>query len=428
MAIQTKKSISEEVNLDNHLGLDYSKLLAVDNLTVKDIPEFISTGNLMLNCAMTGNILGGIPAERATCLAGQSGSGKTYLCLNIAREAIKQGYVVVYFDSENAIDSSVLKSFNIDSNYFKYLGVGTIQEFRNIMTSLCDNLIEQRSKLKGKGDIPKTLVILDSAGNLASTKEIEDAKTNSDKADFTRQKLMKSLFRIIMSKLPQARTTFVFTQHTYATMDFISTERVSGGTGLIYAASNVLNLSKAKLKATGDTSAVYSGIIVTAKQEKNRFCKPYPVKFQINFNSGMNPYIGLQEYLSFENCGVGYGNLVTEGEYNKMSSSDKGKCHKVQGGYYKPSESARSLVNENGEVIPIKKLFTKEVFTDEVLERLDAVISKDLKYSKTSYGEETDMNNIIDNMDEEDVFSGTSGSNASIIDALSKKLAVEEQE
>lgn len=190
------------------------------------ISEYISTGNYMLNACMSGSILKGIPNNRSVCLSGESGVGKTFLLLNMCREAQKKGYFVIYYDSENAVDGEVAENFGIDLSLFRYEPVQTIQEFRSNVTNIIDTLIEQK-ELGNK--IPKLFIALDSAGNLASQKEIDDAKTFSDKADMSRAKMMKSLFRIMMSKLGIIEGSFIFTNHIYKTMDLYSQDIQSGG-------------------------------------------------------------------------------------------------------------------------------------------------------------------------------------------------------
>jgi hypothetical protein len=141
-----------------------------------------------------------------------------------------------------------------------------VQEFRSSVTALTDLLIEQRNK---GVEIPRILIALDSAGNLATQKEIDDAKNGSDKADMTRAKLLKSTFRILMTKLGICKIPFLFTNHTYMTQDLFAKQVGGGGTGPEYAASIILFLAKAKLSE----GAEQTGIIVTAKPNKNRFAK-----------------------------------------------------------------------------------------------------------------------------------------------------------
>jgi hypothetical protein len=139
-------------------------------------------------------------------------TGKTYLLLNAVRNAIAMGYYVVFYDSENAVDKKIMESFGIDTTKVRYEPMATLQEFRHHITSLIDQLVKKkREGIK----IPKLFFALDSAGNLPSKKEVDDAISGSEKADMTRAKLTKSLFRIITVPLAELKAPFVFTNHTY---------------------------------------------------------------------------------------------------------------------------------------------------------------------------------------------------------------------
>jgi len=139
-------------------------------------------------------------------------TGKTYLILNAIKQAQKLGYSIIFYDSENAVDKHLVEKFGIDPKTFRYEPCNTVQEFRSSVTAITDVLIEQKKKgIK----LPKIMVVLDSAGNLATQKEIDDAKTGSSKADMTRAKLLKSTFRIIMTQFGICKIPFLFTNHTY---------------------------------------------------------------------------------------------------------------------------------------------------------------------------------------------------------------------
>ena len=153
-------------------------------------------------------------------------TGKTYLLLNAIKQAQDLGYSIIFYDSENAVDKELVEKFGIDSSKFRYEPCNTVQDFRSSVTSLTDLLIEK----KNKGlELPKILIALDSAGNLATQKEIDDAKSGSDKADMTRAKLLKSTFRILMTKLGICKIPFIFTNHSYQTQDLFSRAVQGGG-------------------------------------------------------------------------------------------------------------------------------------------------------------------------------------------------------
>lgn len=373
--------------------------LMSDGAGVSAITEYIPVGNYICNACLTGSLFGGIPNNRSICLSGESGVGKTYLLLNIAREAQKKDYFVIWYDSENAIEAAQLKQFGVDPSRFRYEPVGTVQEFKTNITQTVDLLIEKKD---AGMTIPKVVFILDSVGNLATQKEIDDAKSGSDKADMTKAKQIRSIFRILMQKMGIIGATFAFSNHVYAATDsYVPTAIQAGGKGLVYGASIILNLGKAKLKEGTDNTQ--TGIIVTAKPEKNRFCKPVTVKFYISYVNGMNPYVGLEEYISFERCGIQRGKFITEKEYQKDPKPEYVKCENgdaVQ--YFVPSDTARGFCLDDGTTVPLNQLFTPRVFTRERLVRLDEYIKAQFKYADGTTPEDVfnddgdDVDDMID--------------------------------
>lgn len=365
----SKEFSFEDLNKEMSKISNYGDTL--DKSTISDIDEYIPSGNYMLNACLTGSLFKGYPNNRSVCVAGPSGTGKTFLILNAVREAQKKGYYIVFYDSENAVDREVVEKFGIDPSKMRYEPCNTVQEFRSSVTALTDTLIEQKNK---GAKIPKVMIVLDSAGNLATQKEIEDAKNNSDKADMTRAKLLKSTFRILMTKMGICKIPFIFSNHTYMTQDLFAKQVGGGGTGPEYAASIIMFLGKAKL--TEGTE--HTGIVVTVKPNKNRFAKPIPVKIHISFNKGMNPYVGLEEFINWENCGIQRGNIITDKQYEKLSDAEKNSCQAmadsdgVLSGYFMPKETARKLVVSHlNDTVELNQLFTSEVITKEVLESLD---------------------------------------------------------
>jgi RecA/RadA recombinase len=353
--------------------------LMSDGAGVSEITDYIPTGNYICNACLTGSVFKGAPNNRILCLSGESGTGKTYLLMNMAREAQKKGHYVIWYDSENAIELSQLVQFGVDPEKFRYEPVGTVQDFKTSITQTLDLLIEQK---ESGNQIPSIFFVLDSVGNLATQKEIDDAKSASDKADMTRAKQIRAIFRIIAHKMGVIGATLAFSNHIYMTTDLFAQRVQSGGKGLVYGASIILNLSKAKLKEGSDN--LQTGIVVTAEPDKNRFCKPVKVKFYISYVNGMNPYVGLEEYISFERCGIQKGKFITEKEYNKSPNSEYIRVEKQDGEivYFVPSETSRNYCLDNGETISPKELFTAKTFTNERLKRLDEYIQREFKYAE----------------------------------------------
>lgn len=324
--------------------------------TFSEVTEWIDTGNYHLNACVSGSLFGGWPNSRTCSIAGPSGTGKTYLILNSVKRAIDMGYNVVFYDSEAAVDKDLMVKFGIDIGKVNYQPINTVQEFRTSVTTITGKM--QEAKLAG-GKVPKIMIILDSAGNLATQKEIDDARSGSDKSDMTRSKILKSIFRIIMTPMADLKIPFLFTNHTYQTQDFISRQVAGGGTGPEYAASIVLFLNKAQLK---DSSGERSGIIVTAKPNKNRFAKPTNIKFHLDFSKGMNRYVGLEQYIDWEEIGI------TKGSIEK--------------GVKIPKSTARNWICKHLDgTVSNAEFFTEKVFTQEVLEKIEQRIKPLFNYN-----------------------------------------------
>lgn len=359
--------LSKEIKKVNpQSGMANEKLMSAVN-------GYIDSGNYMLNACISGSLFGGWPENRFSILAGESSTGKTYVCLSAVKRAIENGYNVVYFDSENAVDEKFFNNFGIDTSKVNYQPVQTVQEFRTIITTILEKLKEA----KNKGlEIPKVLFVVDSIGNLATQKEIDDAISGSEKADMTRTKVLKSIFRIIMVPMAEVGATIIGSNHTYQSQSFIPQTIMGGGTGARYAASVVMYLSKAQLKEKENKT----GIIVTAKPDKNRFAKPNPIKFHIHYTKGVNPYVGLEQYCTWDICGITKG--------------------KIEKGEKIPSSTARGWICKHLDyVVPNEKLFTPEVFTEDVLKQIDEYIKPKFNYG---LDEVDDLNNALDEIFETD--------------------------
>lgn len=289
-------------------------------------------------------------------------TGKSFLCLNVAREAQKKGYDVIYCDTEGAIDKTTADKFGIDSGRVRYQPIKTVTEFQTFVS----NLLDLVKKARIAGAQPKILLILDSLGMLSTDKELRDAIEGKNAADMgAKAKELRKLFRVITLDLTQAKIPLVCTNHVYAGGGYIPTKESSGGDGPIFAMSVISFLSKAQLKEGNSTTK--TGIIVTSNLRKSRFTIPEPVKFHISFLNGMNPFVGLQDFVSWEACGIG------KGKFEEVKNSQG-----VKEMVYTPSDSpqARWAVRHLGKTITSSQLFTAEVFTEEVLKELDENVIK----------------------------------------------------
>jgi RecA/RadA recombinase len=335
-------------------GFEMGSILETNDFS--EVGGWISTGNYLLNAQLSGTLFGGIANNRSIGIAGDPQTGKSFLCMNIVREAQKIGYNVIYCDTEGAIDRSSAKKFGIDTNMVRYQPIKTITDFK-VFTA---NLIDKVKGYRKEGADPKIALVLDSLGMLTTDKESGDALKGKSAMDMgIRSKELRSLFRVITLDLTGVKIPLICTNHTTTGNigGFMPTKEAAGGDGPIFSMSNVIMLSKAQLKE-GDTR---TGIIVTSTPKKARFTRPYAVKFHISFMNGMNPYVGLQDFVSWESCGIQRGKLEVDKKTGEM---------KFEGNESSPRWAVRHL----GKTVASTQLFTPEVFTREVLEKLDETV------------------------------------------------------
>lgn len=359
MATTVKKEFSF-LELDKALskieGFEMGGVL--ENNEFSEVSEWIPTGNYLFNAQLSGSLFGGVANNRSLGLAGDPGTGKTFLCLNIVREAQAMGYDIIYCDTEGAIDRNQVKKFGIDVGRVRYQPIKTISDFKVFVA----NFVDLMNKAKKGGANPKVLIVVDSLGMLTTEKSVSDAlkgKTASDMG--LRSKEMRDVFRNITLDLTGLKVPLICTNHT--TMagigGYIQTKEAAGGDGPIFSMSNVVLLSKANLKEDDKKT----GIVVTSTFKKARFTRPYPIKFHISFMNGMNPYVGLEEFVSWEACGIERGKLEVDKKTGEMK-------------FTPVASSPNWAIAHLGKTVPSRRLFTAEVFTEEVLRKLDENVIK----------------------------------------------------
>ena len=360
-------------------GFETGSLLETN--TFSEVDEWIPTGNYLLNAQISGTLFGGVPNSRSFGVMGDPGTGKSFFCLNVVREAQKIGYHVIYCDTEGAIDKSSAIKFGIDSTNIRYQPIQTVSQFQTFVS----NVLDLVKKAKAKGDNPKILIVLDSLGMLSTDKELADAMKGHNASDMgAKAKELRKLFRVITLDLTAAKIPLICTNHVYAGGGaYIPTKESSGGDGPIFAMSVVSFLSKAQLK---DGAGTKTGIVVTSTLKKSRFTIPEPVKFHISFSNGMNPYVGLQDYVSWDVCGI------ERGKFEEVKNAE-GKKESV----FRPSAtSTRWGVKHLGKTVASTELFTEKVFTQEVLEQIDTKVIQD----KFKFPDLADHNDILDSLGE----------------------------
>ena len=348
----------------------------------KEIKEktFITTGVYLLDAALSGKLLGGgVANNRITAFAGESGAGKSFIAYSCAKNAQKDGYSVIYIDTEQAIDLEDIPKFGIDNSLekFRLIRSNKVEDVNMLLTQLLDDLKEQ--KMAGY-ELPKLMIVLDSLGQMASNKEKADLLKGDIKQDMTKAKALGSMFRSINTDLGYLDIPMVVANHTYMTMDLFPAEKLRGGNGLLYSASVIGFMSKSKLK-TGeedDMDLGASGISVLFKTAKNRLAKPKKIRFDISFAHGMNPYTGLDGFCRpefFEKIGIAKGKMEVDKKTGEMTFTPGG---------------LKWYVRHLGKSFTTKQLFTQEIFTQDVLNSMAPIINDYFRFKSLDEIEETE--------------------------------------
>lgn len=293
---------------------------SIDGLSIgfNDPTDWISTGNYALNYLISGNFNGGIPLGKVTVFAGDPGSGKSYICSgNIAKNAQEQGIFVVLIDSENALDEDWLKALGVDTSESKLLklSMSMIDDVaKTIATFMSDY------KTLADGERPKVMFIIDSLGMLLTPTDVNQFEAGEMKGDLGRKpKALTALVRNCVNMFGSYNVGLICTNHTYASQDMFDPEdKISGGSGFIYASSIVVAMKKLKLKedAEGNKITDITGIRAACKVMKTRYAKPFEgVQIKIPYTTGMEKTSGLIDL--FEKKGV----LLKDG--NRLSYTSK---------------------------------------------------------------------------------------------------------
>tara|TARA_S200000501_G_scaffold189060_1_gene177852 strand:- start:1990 stop:2997 length:1008 start_codon:yes stop_codon:yes gene_type:complete len=329
------KDIAKEI--DN----EYASLVS-DGVSAGDTSGFIDTGSHIFNAVVSGSIYGGIPRNKITALAGESSTGKTYFCLGVVQHFLESDpdSGVIYFESESALSKSLIESRSIDSSRMLIVPITTVQEFRTQAIRILDKYLQQ-------DDRKPLMFVLDSLGMLSTTKEIEDSEAGKETRDMTRAQIVKSIFRVLTLKLGKANVPLIVTNHTYDVVgSYIPTKEMGGGSGLKYASSTIIYLSKKKEKSEKEVV----GNLIKAKTAKSRLTKENSeITTRLFYDErGLDKYYGLLE------LGEKYGVFNRKGN--------------------------RIVVGDSS-VYPSAILKDPETyFTTEIMEKLDDAASKEFGY------------------------------------------------
>ena len=320
-----------------------------DGIDGADVAGFVDTGSYAFNALLSGSLYGGVADNKIIALAGESATGKTYFTLGIVAQFLKNNPegMVLYFDSEQAVTSDMFEGRGVDSKRVAVFPVATIEEFKTQCVSIVDKILEM-----DESERKPMMIVLDSLGMLSTEKEMNDSAEGKNVRDMTRAQGVKATFRVLTMKLGKARIPLVMTNHTYDVVGaYVPTKEMGGGSGLKYAASTIVYLSKKKEK-NADCDVI--GNIIHCKLYKSRLTKENQmVDVQLNYDSGLNRYYGLVEI------------ALTHGIFKKVST----RIELPDG-----TTAFEKNINENPE----------KYFTTDVMKRLEEAVAKEFKYGTAS--------------------------------------------
>ena len=322
------------------IGDDFTKLAS----DIDETESYVDTGSYVFNALVSGSIFGGVSGNKITAIAGESSTGKTFFSLAVVKNFLDSnpdGYCL-YFDTEAAVNKPLLESRGIDLTRFVVVNVVTIEEFRNKALKAID--IYSKSPVEER---KPCMFVLDSLGMLSTSKEINDVLNDKEVRDMTKSQLIKGTFRMLTLKLGQANVPLIVTNHTYDVIGaYVPTKEMGGGSGLKYAASSIIYLSKKKEK---DGTEVI-GNLIKAKTHKSRISKENKdVTIRLYYDErGLDRYYGLLEL----------------GEIGGLWKNVAGR-YEIDG----------------------KKIYAKEIlktpekyFTEEVMQKLDEIARQEFSY------------------------------------------------
>ena len=324
-------------------GNEYAGLVA-DGVEAGDVDSFIDTGSYIFNALLSGSIHGGLPSNKITAIAGESATGKTFFLMGMCKNFLDANpdAGVIYFESESAITKQMVIDRGIDPQRMVMFPVTTVQEFRTQALKVLDKYLEQN-----EADRKPIMLCLDSLGMLSTTKEVEDTADGKETRDMTRAQVLKAAFRVLTLKLGRAKVPMVVTNHTYDVVgSMFPTKEMGGGSGLKYAASSIVYLSKKKEK---DGTEVI-GNIVHCKNHKSRITVENKMEdVRLTYDKGLDKYYGLLD------LALKYG--IFKNVSTRIELPDG-------------SKTFGKTINNNPE----------KFFTEDIMKQLDECAMKEFKY------------------------------------------------
>ena len=324
-------------------GNEYASLVA-DGVEAGDVDSYIDSGSFIFNALLSGSIYGGLPSNKITAIAGESATGKTFFVMGMCKNFLDSNpdAGVIYFESESAITKQMVIDRGIDPKRMVMFPVTTVQEFRTQAIKVLDKYLEQ-----DESDRKPIMLCLDSMGMLSTTKEIDDTADGKETRDMTRAQVLKAAFRVLTLKLGRAKVPMVVTNHTYDVVgSMFPTKEMGGGSGLKYAASTIIYLSKKKEK---DGSEVIGNIVHCKNQKSRLTIENKMVDVRLTYEKGLDRYYGLLDL------------AVQYGIFKQVST----RIELPDG-----SKQYAKTINNNPE----------KYFTEDIMKQLDECAMKEFKY------------------------------------------------
>ena len=336
-------------NLIRTTGNEFASIVE-EGVAAADVSGYIDTGSYIFNALLSGSIYDGLPDNKITALAGESATGKTFFALGMCKQFLEDNAdaAVIYFESESATSKKMIEERGIDSSRIMMVPVTTVQEFRTQAIRILDQYMEDKTDMK-------MLFVLDSLGMLSTTKEIEDTAKGAETRDMTRAQLVKGAFRVLTLKLGKAGVPLIVTNHTYEEMGLFARKVMGGGSGLKYAASSIIFLSKKKEKDGKDVV----GNIIHCRNEKSRLTVEHKmVDVILRYEQGLDRYYGLLDL------------AIKYGIFKQTSTRVELPDGTTQFG---------KTINNNPE----------KYFTTEILDKLDEVAKQEFLYGNETRTDNT---------------------------------------
>ena len=335
-------------------GNEYASLVA-DGVEAGDVDSYIDSGSFIFNALLSGSIYGGLPSNKITAIAGESATGKTFFVMGMCKNFLDSNpdAGVIYFESESAITKQMVIDRGIDPKRMVMFPVTTVQEFRTQAIKVLDKYLEQ-----DESDRKPIMLCLDSMGMLSTTKEIDDTADGKETRDMTRAQVLKAAFRVLTLKLGRAKVPMVVTNHTYDVVgSMFPTKEMGGGSGLKYAASTIIYLSKKKEK---DGSEVIGNIVHCKNQKSRLTIENKMVDVRLTYEKGLDRYYGLLDLA-------------------------------VQFGIFKQVSTRIELPDGSKQYAKTIKNNPEKYFTEDIMKQLDECAMKQFKY-----GNVTELNGTDD--------------------------------